>query len=152
MRFWALIVLWIAASPIRTDAYIVIKVDVEAGANEAAWSDALAVGLEGATREWRVDGGVADIATDTHIYEVDRLAKWHEGVGQVLHYRDESGKQGVRVLILPDGYSDWVRLEKLERKHCKPYGIKLIVLMRVQPPLTAGIKTQGREATSQSSS
>ena len=75
--------------------------------------------LEGATRDWRVDGGIADIATETHIYEVDRLAKWHEGIGQVLHYRDESGKQGVLVLILPDGYSDWVRLEKLERKRCK---------------------------------
>ena len=56
--------------------------------------------------------------------------------GQVLHYRDESGLQGVLVLILPDGYSDWVRLEKLERKRCKPYKIKLIVLMRVQPSLT----------------
>ena len=52
----------------------------------------------------RVDGGVADLATKTHIYEVDRLAKWHEGIGQVLHYRDESGKQGMLVLILPDGY------------------------------------------------
>ena len=85
-------------------------------------------GLKGATREFRVDGGVADIATDTHIYEVDRLAKWHEGIGQVIHYRDESG-QGVLVLILPDGYSDWVRLERLERKRCKPYKIKLIVLV-----------------------
>ena len=50
MMRWALMVLWIAASTIRADAYIVIKVDVEAGAKEAAWSDALAVGLEGATR------------------------------------------------------------------------------------------------------
>jgi len=136
---WALIVLWIAVSTMRADAYIVIKVDVEAGAKEAAWSDALAVGLEGAEREWRVDGGVADIATETHIYEVDRLAKWHEGIGQVLHYRDDSGKQGVLVLILPDGYSDWVRLEKLERKRCKPYDIALIVLVRLQPELTAGV-------------
>ncbi len=86
-----------------------------------------------AEREVRVDGGVADIATDTHIYEVDRLAKWHEGVGQVLHYRDESGKQGVLVLILPDGYSDWVRLKKLERKRCKPFDIVLIVLVRADP-------------------
>ena len=140
---WALIVLWIAVSPIQADAYIVIKVDVEAGANEAAWSDALAVGHEGAKREWRVDGGVADIATETHIYEVDRLAKWHEGIGQVLHYRDDSGKQGVLVLILPDGYSDWVRLEKLERKRCKPYDIILIVLVRVELGLTTGVKLAG---------
>ena len=69
-----------------------------------------------AEREVRVDGGVADLATETHIYEVYRLAKWHEDVGQVLHYRDDSGKQVVLVLILPDGYSNWVRLEKLERK------------------------------------
>ena len=68
---------------------------METGAKEAAWSDALAVGLEGATRDWRVDGGIADIATETHIYEVDRLAKWHEGIGQVLHYRDESGSEGL---------------------------------------------------------
>ena len=126
----------------RADAYIVIKVDVEAGAKEAAWSDALAVGLEGATREWRVDGGIADIVTETHIYEVDRLAKWHEGIGQVLHYRDESGKQGVLALILPDSYSDWVRLEKLERKRCKPYDIILIVLVRVETPLAAGVERQ----------
>ena len=76
--------------------------------------------------------GVADLATETHIYEVDRLAKWHERIGQVLHYRDDSGKQGVLVLILPDGYSDWVRLEKLERKRCKPYDMILIVLVRTK--------------------
>lgn len=49
------------------------------------------------------------------------------------------GSRGVLVLILPDGYSDWVRLEKLERKRCKPYDIILIVLVRAEPPLT--IKT-----------
>ena len=53
----------------------------------------------------------------------------------MLHYRDESGLQGVLVLILPDGYSNWARLEKLERKRCKPYDIALIVLMRVKPSL-----------------
>jgi len=92
--------------------------------------------------EWAVfeiEGELADLATETHIYEVDRLANWHEGVGQVLHYRDESGKQGVLVLILPDDYSNWERLEKLERKRCKPYDIALIVLVRAVPPLTAGV-------------
>ncbi len=63
-----------------------------------------------AEREVRVDGEVADLATEMHIYEVDKLARWYEGVGQVLHYRDESGKQGVLVLILPDGYSDWGKM------------------------------------------
>ena len=146
--------------------------DVAAGANEAAWSDALAVGLEGAEREVRMNGCRRPPTMSKHSRPSHRSASdwiprslaipfyaWprakrleHEGIGQVLHYRDDSGKQGVLVLILPDGYSDWVRLEKLERKRCKPYAIALIVLMRVQPPLTAGVKTQGREATSRSSS
>ncbi len=51
---------------------------------------------------------LADLAIETHIYEVDRLVKCHEGVGLVLRYHDDSGKQGVLVLILPDDYSDWV--------------------------------------------
>jgi len=33
---------------------------------------------------------------------------------------------------IPDGYSDWVRLEELERKRCKPYDISLIVLVRAE--------------------
>ena len=135
--------------------------DVAAGANEAAWSDALAVGLEGAEREVRMNGCRRPPTMSKHSRPSHRSASdwiprslaipfyaWprakrleHEGIGQVLHYRDDSGKQGVLVLILPDGYSDWVRLEKLERKRCKPYAIALIVLMRVQPPLTAGVKS-----------
>lgn len=138
MKYWALIALMTTTAAVYADAYIVIKLDVKAGSKEAAWCDALAKHLT-ADREVRVDGGRADLATDTHIYEVDRLAKWHEGVGQVLHYRDESGKQGVLVLILPDGYSNWVRLDQIERKRCAPYEIELIVLVRSQPALTTGV-------------
>ena len=134
--------------------------DVAAGANEAAWSDALAVGLEGAEREVRMNGCRRPPTMSKHSRPSHRSASdwiprslaipfyaWprakrleHEGIGQVLHYRDDSGKQGVLVLILPDGYSDWVRLENLERKRCKPYDIILIVLVRAESPLTAEVK------------
>lgn len=71
-----------------------------ANAQEAQWSDAL-VRVLGGEREVSVDGGRADVVTEHFAIEVDFLRKWHEGVGQSLHYASATGKRPAIALILP---------------------------------------------------
>ncbi len=53
--------------------------------------------------------GRVDILTDDYAIEVDRLSKFHEGIGQALHYATETGKKpGLAIFIV-----------KPEKKHKK---------------------------------
>ena len=70
---------------------------------EAAWTTALAAHL-GGEAEQAIDGVVAgrvDVLTDTQAIELDWLKgnKFHEGIGQALHYGDVTGQQPVLALI-----------------------------------------------------
>ena len=65
---------------------------------EAAWTTALAAHL-GGEAEQEIDGVVAgrvDVLTDTQAIELHWLKgnKFHEGIGQALHYGDVTGQQG----------------------------------------------------------
>ena len=51
--------------------------------------------------EYRLqDGTRVDCLTDTHAIEYDFALKWHEAIGQALHYSRLSGKRAGIVLIL----------------------------------------------------
>lgn len=96
-------------------AYEVIELEVPGGANEAAWRDALAEKLDGAT-EWTVKHGRVDVVTGVYAIEVDWLRKHDEGYGQALRYGVETGLKPVVALIV--GEMDdkaRLRLEYLER-------------------------------------
>ena len=76
---------------------------VDGSDTEAAWTTALAAHL-GGEAEQEIDGVVAgrvDVLTDTQAIELDWLKgnKFHEGIGQALHYGDVTGQQPVLALI-----------------------------------------------------
>ena len=76
---------------------------VDGSDTEAAWTTALAAHL-GGEAEQAIDGVVAgrvDVLTDTQAIELDWLKgnKFHEGIGQALHYGDVTGQQPVLALI-----------------------------------------------------
>jgi len=76
-----------------------IRLDVPAGANEAVWRDALAERLHGKTEVVIAYGRIDVLAKDCAI-EIDFLHKYHECLGQALHYADATGIQGVMALIV----------------------------------------------------
>ena len=76
---------------------------VDGSDTEAAWTTALAAHL-GGEAEQEIGGVVAgrvDVLTDTQAIELDWLKgnKFHEGIGQALHYGDVTGQQPVLALI-----------------------------------------------------
>ena len=125
-----LFLLFLTASICRGwDCY---QFDLPSEAPEAAWRDALAAELKG-QHEIPVEGGRIDVMTDTLAIEIDWPHKWHEGLGQSLHYAATTGKQGVLALISysrgPDNLQERSRQRfDMVEKYCKTNGIKLIVL------------------------
>lgn len=111
--------------------------DLPAKMKESAWRDALAARLDGQS-EVRIEGGRIDVLTDEWAIELDWPHKWHEGLGQALHYADATGKQGVVALISYTQGADQLR-EKTRRRfelverQCEKNGIKLIVLFPTLP-------------------
>ena len=111
----------------------VLEIEVADTSREANWSDALAKLLHGQT-EMPVEGGRVDVLTDNYAIEVDRLDKWHEGIGQAAHYGMLTKSTPVVALIVPS--DDWPlsnkTLEKLLLidKTCTAQNVKLILLRR----------------------
>ena|GEM_PF-980190 len=79
------------------------RIGVDGSDTEAAWTTALAAHL-GGEAEQAIDGvvvGRVDVLTGTQAIELDWLKgnKFHEGIGQALHYGDVTGQQPVLALI-----------------------------------------------------
>jgi len=103
----------------------VIRVSVDIDAHESDWSEALAEALNGRT-EVTTEHGRVDVLTEHFAIEVDRLAKWHESIGQASHYAHTTKKKGVVALIvLP---SDSLDKLVLIDETCASKGIKLVIL------------------------
>ncbi|NDH94374.1 MAG: FHA domain-containing protein, partial [Planctomycetia bacterium] len=63
--------------------------------HEPVWSESLARKI-GGEAEYRLrDRSRVDVLTGDHAVEVDWLDKWHQGIGQALHYSYLSGKDPV---------------------------------------------------------
>ena len=78
-----------------------------------------------AQMEVPVNYGRIDLLTGDYAIEVERIDKFHEGIGQALHYAKETGrKPGLAVFITDPTEHD---LEKLKyvRKLCQSLGIKI---------------------------
>jgi hypothetical protein len=103
----------------------VVRVPVRPEAHESEWSEALAAVLGGRT-EAATDHGRVDVLTDRFAIEVDRLAKWHESIGQASHYSETTKKRpAVALIVLPTDTFD--KLELIEAT-CDSKGIKLLIL------------------------
>lgn len=97
--------------------------------DEASWSDALEQRI-GGVREAAVEGGRADLLVGSFAVEVDRLEKWHEGVGQALHYGSVTGKQPALALILGSDAGRPNETLRLVDRVCVEQGIRLVLLQR----------------------
>jgi len=103
----------------------VVRVPVSPEAHEHEWTEALAATLDGRT-EVATDHGRIDVVTDRFAIEVDRLAKWHEAIGQASHYAETTKKRPAIALIVLPGEG----VEKLEliEDTCDSKAIKLLIL------------------------
>lgn len=114
----------------------VLVLPVDDASRETHWSASLAQLLSGTT-EAPVANGRVDILTDVYAIEVDRLEKWHEGIGQAAHYGSETGKQPCLALIVESDLwpLNTATTEKLRvvEKTALAQGIKLVVLRRAPP-------------------
>ena len=78
-----------------------------------------------AEMEVPVKYGRIDLLTGDYAIEVDKIDKFHEGIGQALHYARETGKKpGLAIYITDPTEYD---LEKLKyvRRLCQTLGIKV---------------------------
>lgn len=111
--------------------------DLPSGGKESLWRDALSRHWNGQV-EQRIEGGRVDVVTDRYAIEVEFPHKWHEGLGQALHYASATGKQGVLAIIAyAQGEANLQensrrKLEMIEQL-CAANRIRLVVLFPNRP-------------------
>ena len=67
--------------------------------------------------------GRIDILTSSHAVEIDHLSKFHEGIGQCLHYAHETGKKpGLAIFVLSPRKKDLKKIRYVKYL-CAEYGI-----------------------------
>lgn len=111
--------------------------DLPSGGKESLWRDALSRHWNGQV-EQRVEGGRVDVVTDRYAIEVEFPHKWHEGLGQALHYADATGKQGVLAIIAyaqgEENLQGKTREQfELIEKLCRSNAVKMVVLFPNRP-------------------
>ena len=127
----------LACSASAAWAWESLTFDLPSGGKESLWRDELAQRWKGTT-EQRIEGGRIDVLTDRYAIEVEFPHKWHEGLGQALHYANASGKLGVlAVIAYAQGESNLhgksrQQLELIE-KLCRSNDIKMVVLFPNRP-------------------
>ena len=73
----------------------------------------------------RVKYGRVDLLTGEFAIEVDRLSKFHEGIGQALHYAEETGKKpGLALFIVTPRKKDLKKLNYVSEL-CRDNGIRV---------------------------
>ena len=117
----------------RSEQYFghVVSLDVDSSDKEAGWASALSELLRGQP-EYSIDHGRIDVITETLAIEVDRFSKWHEGLGQAVHYGMASNRLPTLALFLDDSYwplsdASLTKLHIIEAASLSA-GVKLLVL------------------------
>ena len=78
-----------------------------------------------AEMEVPVKYGRIDLLTGDYAIEVDKIDKFHEGIGQALHYARETGKKpGLAIYITDPTEYDLEKLKYVKRL-CQTLGIKV---------------------------
>ena len=109
-----------------------ITLPVKRTAYEKVWKSALVDKLRAdkignVFDEQRLTFGRADIVTEKEVYEIDRYDKFHQGIGQTLHYSMVLNKPAVLALMLDKTRIDPAKTAFME-KLCKHYKIRLVLL------------------------
>jgi len=88
--------------------------------NEASYQQAWCDAHNGVTEYENKDFTRVDCLTKTHAVEFDFANKWHESIGQALHYSIMTGKKPMVVLILDEPEKQMVyfkRVQKIAKKY-----------------------------------
>jgi len=114
----------------------VIPLQITDASRESAWSEALAQVLAGKT-EVPVPNGRVDVLSERYAIEVDRIDKWHEGIGQASHYGLAMNRIPCLALIIdsdrwPLNDATLAKLATIE-KTALSKGVKILILRRVAP-------------------
>jgi len=96
---------------------------------QEAWNDAYAHGK----LEVSVTFGRVDILTDEYAIEIDHVYKFHEGIGQALHYAYETGKKAGLALFI-DGERDTKEKFNYAKKLANSLGIKVWLMNDIVNP------------------
>jgi len=78
-----------------------------------------------AQMEVSVKYGRVDLVSDKFAVEVDRLSKFHEGIGQALHYAKETGKKPALAIFIVQPSKKKIKKLNYVKKLCKKYNIKV---------------------------
>ena len=109
----------------------VVPLCVEDQSLEANWISAFAVAI-GGHKEVVLEHGRADVLTNEFAFELDWVDKWHEGIGQALHYSTDTGKRPALALMVrePEWPLNAQMLSKLSEvdRVCSRQAIKLVLL------------------------
>ena len=115
-----------APLPLLGQTYI--NLPVRSDNVESTWSSALAEILHG-RQEVSVKFGRVDLLTDVYAIEVDRFDKYHEAIGQALHYRVETSRQGAIALMLDDGIPNLSKVKYIQEALCRPLDLAMFILL-----------------------
>ena len=88
--------------------------------HEASYQEAWCKAHNGIMEYENEDFTRVDCLTKTHAVEFDFANKWHESIGQALHYGIMTGKKPMVVLILDDPCKQMIyfkRVEKISKKY-----------------------------------
>lgn len=88
--------------------------------NEASYQQAWCSAHNGIMEYENTDFTRVDCLTKTHAVEFDFANKWHESIGQALHYGIMTGKKPMVVLILDNPEKQMIyfkRVQKIAKKY-----------------------------------
>lgn len=108
-----------------------ILLPVSQESNEKDWNEALTKQIGGIS-EVPIAYGRVDVMTEVYAIEIDFIQKWHEGLGQAIHYGEAAKKIGVLALIdktlknEPD--EEHTKFIYTIERLCVEKGVKLIIL------------------------
>ena len=100
------------------------KANADGQLPEAYWQHAFNELVADGATEVAVEAGRADIVNRTYAIEVDRIQKWHEAIGQALHYAKETGRQPA-IALFDDGSANSAEAFAEAQKVCAAEGIKV---------------------------
>jgi len=131
------LVVFFALGTVTASAWESLTFDLPSGGRESLWRDELARQWNGQI-EKRIEGGRIDVLTDQYAIEVEFPHKWHEGLGQSLHYANATGKQGMLAIIAYAQGEDNLhgrtrRKFELIEELCSANGIQMLVLFPSRP-------------------
>lgn len=113
----------------------VVQVPVDPDAPESDWAESLAAVISGRT-EVATDHGRVDVVTERFAIEVDRMANWHEAIGQASHYSKTTQKlPAIALIVLPADNTS--KLELIDET-CRTKGIRLVLLQTTKAQQGSG--------------